>query len=200
MTIFSFVKLIRIFKNYMKTDNKNYYEEPPVITKMDLPLNKNYTPEKYWGFRPKSMIDKIIVHQELGEGTTIQVHKYHTSKECHLKNGVGAPKIAYHYTIEKDGTIYKVNEDTDITWHCKGQNLSSLGIMLVGDFTGPTHKGKSVPTKEQKRSLFFLLRELMKINHIERRYIYGHSFFGKENCPGNIVEDMLVEFKDSVKV
>jgi len=93
-----------------------------------------------------------------------------------------------------------VNKDTDVVWQCKGGNLDSLGIMLVGDFTGPSHIGKTYPTFTQKKSLFFLLRHLMKEHNVLRVNIRGHSFYGKENCPGYEVEDLLEEFKDSIKI
>ena len=154
------------------------------IETLELTPNPKYQ-DKLWGYRPLKLIDKIIVHQELSEGDTLSVHNYHISNNCHIKAG-GCPKIAYHYTIEKDGTTYKVNDLTDVTWHCFGKNLNSIGIMLCGDFSGPTHVGKSKPTKEQLDSLEKL------INYIRVRLnlnlpAYGHCDFGKENCPGNDV-------------
>ena len=154
------------------------------IEKIDLPRNPRWTNEMLWGFRSERYIDKIIVHQALSEGDTIAIHNYHTSENSHLKKG-GAPKIAYHFTIEKSGKIYQVNEITDVTWHCIGQNIKSIGILVLGNFDGPTHTGKSTPTQEQLESLEGLVRKLQSDLNIEDKYIYGHCDFGKENCPGN---------------
>lgn len=148
-----------------------------------------------WGRRLASNITKIIVHQELGEGSTEAVHNYHISPTSHLKPGVGAPSIAYHYTIEKDGTVYSVNADTSVTWHTAGQNMRALGIMLVGDFTGADHIGKSEPTEAQLSSLTRLLDLLCERYSIARASVFGHKDFGKQACPGNIVMRAILDYK-----
>jgi N-acetylmuramoyl-L-alanine amidase len=168
--------------------------EPLVIKHLTLAPNPRYQ-GKLWGFRPESMIDKVIAHQELGEGTTVQVHNYHISKESHVKPGTGAPKICYHYTIEKDGTVYLVNDITDVVWHCKGQNLHAVGIMLCGDFDGEDHVGKSKPTPEQLASLSQLFDHLVGLLNITKREIYGHMDFGKPACPGYDVMKFIHKYK-----
>jgi N-acetylmuramoyl-L-alanine amidase len=192
--ILAFVKL---FQRVQKRINGSPTIEAfnPIITDLELQLNPAYNEEKYWGYRPTNMIDKLIVHQELGEGDTKSVHRYQTSINSHLKIGVGAPMIAYHYTIEKDGTIYKVNKDTDITWHTKGQNMVGIGIMLVGDFTGPDHIGQSEPTDRQLSALKYLLNKLRLKYGLEKADVYGHNDFGKKACPGDIVVGFLDNYK-----
>lgn len=149
-----------------------------------------------WGRRNTSSIKKLIAHQELGEAETKSVHSYHISVTSHLKPKVGAPSIAYHYTIEKDGTVYKVNEDTAVTWHTAGQNIAGIGIMLVGDFTGPGHIGKSEPTEEQLSSLIRLFDVLRERYNIPRKSVYGHKDFGKQACPGDIVMKTISDYKN----
>ncbi len=167
------------------------------IKEIDLKPNPNYIGKKLWGKRLKSMINKIIVHQELGEANTIAVHNYHISKESHLKLGTGAPRIAYHFTIEKDGTIYRVNDETDIVWHTAGQNMSGIGVMLVGDFSGKGHVGKSEPTDEQLESLEWLLDKLSTDLKVSKSEIYGHEDFGKPACPGYKVMEFIKEYRSA---
>lgn len=162
------------------------------ITKLKLDPNPR---NPKWGKRLTSSITKIIVHQELGEGDTMAVYRYHISPTSHIKPGVGAPSIAYHYTIEKDGTIYDVNDDTSVTWHTAGQNMRSLGIMLVGDFTGPGHIGKREPTAEQMDSLTKLLDFLCEQYSVPRAAVYGHKDFGKQACPGDTVMKAISAYK-----
>lgn len=162
--------------------------------KLDLEPNPNYVGKKMWGYRPITMIKKIIIHQALSEADTLAIHNYHISEASHIKKG-GTPMIAYHYTIEKDGTTYLVNKHTDITWHTKGQNTVSLGIMLCGDFNGSTHVGKTDPTDEQMYSLEKLLDMLTKRFNILREEVYGHSNFGKIACPGYVVEQFIKEYR-----
>lgn len=169
------------------------------IKQIYLPPNPRWV-GKLWGKRKLSQIYKVIVHQELGEANTLSVHNYHISPECHLKLGTGAPRIAYHYTIEKDGTVYQVNDQTDITWHTGGQNLHGIGIMLVGDFDGVDHKGKSKPTNEQIGSLKDLLDHLTKQLSIDEKDVYGHSDFGKPACPGFVVTDFVKKYRENIDV
>ena len=164
------------------------------IEKLNLAPNPRYQTGKLWGYRPTSMIEKIIVHQELAEGDTIAVHNYHISNESHLKTG-GAPKICYHYTIEKNGTVYLVNDHTDIVWHCRGENLSSIGIMMCGDFDGTEHIGKSEPTENQLESLGKLLDILVDTLNLPKTSVYGHTNFGKPACPGYEVMKFINKYK-----
>jgi len=167
------------------------------IRNIDLPTNPRWK-GKTWGQRKLQSIYKIVVHQELGEANTLSVHNYHISPDSHLKLGVGAPRIAYHYTIEKDGTIYEVNKLTDIVWHTAGQNLHGIGIMLVGDFDGNGHKGKSKPTECQLDSLKDLLDHLTGKLNINITEIYGHCDFGKPACPGDDVMNYIRKYRGSI--
>lgn len=200
MTLVAFFNLFKTLRKlFGKPDEP--MDEPnnssPTIVSLHLVPNPRYANlEKLWGYRPTSYIEKLIVHQALGEVTTVQVHEYHISPQSHLKLGVGAPKICYHYTIEKDGRIYHVNDDTSIVWHCRGQNMRSIGILVCGDFGSKNHKGKSHPTKEQIESLDFLLGVLRMQYRLKRKDVYGHNSFGKEACPG----DDLVKFIDAYKI
>lgn len=165
-----------------------------VINKLNLVPNPKYSSGKLWGYRPESYIDKVIVHQAMSEADTISIHNYHISDNSHLKQG-GAPKICYHYTIEKDGKVYLVNDHEDIVWHCKGQNMVSLGILLLGDFDGQDYTGRSKPTDEQLKSLRMLLDQLVAELQIAPKDIYGHFDFGKPACPGFEVMKFIHKYK-----
>ena len=164
------------------------------IHKLTLVPNPKYSSGKLWGYRPESIIDKIIVHQAMSEADTLVIHNYHISETSHIKRG-GAPKICYHYTIEKDGKVYLVNDHEDVVWHCKGQNLTSLGILLLGDFAGQDHDGRSEPTPEQLESLEMLLDKLTSELHLSPQDIYGHFDFGKPACPGFEVMKFIHKYK-----
>lgn len=163
------------------------------ISFIDLPKNPRYIGT--WGQRTINSIYKIIVHQELGEANTLSVHNYHISENSHLKKG-GAPRIAYHFTIEKDGTIYQVNNPTDITWHTSGQNTHGFGVMLVGDFDGEGHVGKSSPTEIQIGALEWLLNHLIEKYNIDKKEVYGHCDFGKPACPGFKVMEFIKKYRE----
>lgn len=112
--------------------------------------------------RDLTAIDKVILHQELGDGDAAAVNEYHRRYDPHGPAYVrNWPRIVYHFVIEKDGAVEQVNALTDVTWHCKGQNTSSIGIMLVGDIAGPGHEGGE-PTSEQEKAFFALAAHLIK--------------------------------------
>jgi hypothetical protein len=148
-----------------------------------------------FGTRKIEKIGKIIVHQSMADADTNAINRYHISANNHIKKG-GCPKICYHYTIEKDGMIYKVNDPLSITWHCAGHNTTSIGICVLGNFDGPSYIGGSgSPTKRQTKSLGQLLDNLKSTYDIEN--INMHSDFGKENCPGYDLEKFVREYNNS---
>lgn len=132
----------------------------------------------------------------MSDYTTIGIHNYHISKDSHLKVG-GAPRIAYHYTIEKDGTVYLVNDHESVVWHTKGENLHGLGILVLGNFDGHDYVSKSgaIPTTEQQASLEQLLNGLTKDLNLSKSEVYGHSKFGKPACPGFHLDNFINNYK-----
>ena len=174
-------------------------------------LPRNPDPKRVWKIRKSSTIDKIIVHQAACKGcTTNGIAKYHSTPtsdrnldgrvDAWEKNHIsdkGAPGICYHYTIERDGTIYKCNSTWDIVWHAGvgTVNATSLGICLLGDFSGPTYKGREKPTKSQLSSLDELLDTLLIADtwQVEKNNILGHCEVkaNKKDCPGTIIMDHI---------
>jgi len=169
--------------------------ENKIINKIkELPWHKKRT----WAVRYLGDIDKIIVHQELAEGTVEQVNNYHISigNQNHL-SPKGAPHFAYHFGIEKDGTIIQANELTHKTWHTRGKNTNGLAIMLVGNFDGEGHKGNGGPEECQLKSLEFLLDTLITIlPRLGRINVFGHSDFGKPACPGYATTKFIEEYRN----
>lgn len=161
-------------------------------------INKlKWHPSRTWEKRSLDKINKIIVHQELGNGSIEDVNTYHITPGIsnHLSY-LGAPHFAYHYGIEKDGVIKMANNLDDITWHTRGVNISAIGIMLVGDFSGPDHVGTSSPSTSQLMSLKNLLDLLvMTIPNIKKTGIYGHCDFGKPACPGYEIMELIEDYK-----
>jgi len=156
-----------------------------------------------WAKRGLKQIQKIVVHQAYAsyKKTTLEgVNKYHItpSPDNHLSPN-GAPHIAYHYCIIGDGTIYQTNYLSNSTWHCAGENTKSIGILVLGDFHGPTRVGADGhPTRNQLVNLERLLNDLIELPelNISSQDVYGHKDFGKQNCPGIAVARFLEEYKN----
>jgi hypothetical protein len=90
--------------------------------------------------------------------------------------------LSYHYAIMRDGSIYKLNNHNDITWH-DGRNNDTLGILVDGYFH-PPHNEK--PSKEQLESLDWLTTKLLNDLNLPRDRIKGHRDFGQTACPGDL--------------
>jgi len=85
-------------------------------------------------------------------------------------------------------------------WHCKGQNTAGIGILILGDFDGPSYTGKDVePTEAQLKSLGALINNLLSRENlaISKQDTYGHADFGKDNCPGTVVSNFIDKFKNT---
>lgn len=153
---------------------------------------------KTWKQRTIDQINKVVIHQSMSSGTTSGINHYHVtpSENNHLSK-TGCPHIAYHFTIESDGQIYKCNSLTDIVWHTKGQNTSGIGICVLGDFDGTGHITGNKPTDAQLDSCKWLMEYLLKTYQISRMQFSGHSDHGKPACPGIELDELKRDFRVS---
>lgn len=163
---------------------KHYINNIEITDLIDsLPVN----PNRKWARRDRSLIKMIIVHQAVSMGSVEQINNYHITAPNHISEK-GCPKISYHYFIDFDGKVFWCNELEDVTWHCKGKNTIAVGIVLRGNYKGPTHHGEhSAVAKKQKQALIGLLDYLTKSLKLEKKDIYGHCEIDKKNkanCPG----------------
>ncbi len=157
----------------------------------------DWHPTRRWGSRQLSTINRIIIHQELAEGSIENVNAYHISPN-HISPR-GCPKICYHYGIRKNGEIIQVNELSSVVWHTSGQNLNAIGIMLVGNFAGTGHTAAtSEPSIEQLAALEFLSDYLLKAFNFSYQELYGHYHFGKPACPGFVVSEWIENKRNDI--
>jgi len=122
--------------------------------------------------RNLSQINKIVVHHSATtSGTPESYARYHIDTR-------NFPAIAYHYVIQQDGTVYQTNYLNTISWHTAGENTSSIGICLTGNFD------VQQPFPAQMRSLNALIASLKKQlgNNLQ---IKGHRDYSTKTCPGN---------------
>lgn len=122
-------------------------------------------------------IDKIIIHcsatkahQDIGAA---EIDKWHRQQ--------GWEEIGYHFVIRRNGKIEKGRAVEKIGAHCKGQNVGSIGICLVGgiDTDG---KPKNNFTDAQFASLRSLTAKLQG-QFPDLLSIHGHNEFANKACP-----------------
>ncbi len=163
----------------------------------NLTSQLEWHPTRRWASRQLSNINKIVIHQELGEGSIESVNQYHI-KANHI-SPQGCPHFCYHYGIRKNGEVVQANELSNITWHVKGENSVSIGIMLVGNFKGVGNEvSASEPTTEQIASLNELCEYLLAAFKLSNQDLYGHYHFGKPVCPGFTVQAWIEDKRNTI--
>ena len=123
---------------------------------------------------------KIIVHHDgvsrKGPSFAI-VNEYHKS--------IGFPisslgyYVGYHYWIERDGKTIQARSEDEVGAHTRGQNYTSLGVGLAGNFD------KELPTKEQVDALGKLLDRLCTEHTIPLGQIFPHRKYAEKTCYGS---------------
>jgi len=178
-------------------------EEPIEI--VDIIDDLAHHPTRTWTHRDLLHIDSLVVHQAVGEYEITGIAKYHVKPGAgnHISKK-GAPGLCYHIAIDLKGNVFQTNKLTDVVWHggSRKWNNKAIGVLLVGNFEGPTHtppektKHKN-PTNMQLASLRKLLKLLTKEYDIKKDMVFGHCDIkeSKVNCPGKVAMITLDNFR-----
>jgi len=127
----------------------------------------------------------VVHHTATGKGNAKTIYVSHTERG--FSKGLG-----YHFLID-NGTLGKGDGQIEMSprwiWqqvgaHCKAgaMNEKAIGIALVGNFDCEK------PTKNQWKSLLFLLSVLRPYYHIPAANVLGHCEVhgAKTDCPGKL--------------
>ncbi|MCR4424677.1 MAG: peptidoglycan recognition protein family protein [Firmicutes bacterium] len=136
-------------------------------------------PSKQYRTRALGDIARVVIHHSATNGGTPEsLARYHVNKR-------GWPGIGYHYVIASDGTVYKTNYATTVSWHAgSSANWDSIGACMIGDFT------KHEVPQVQLASTLELVQELMRAYSIPVSGVVGHSEVPEAAtlCPGDAVD------------
>ena len=99
-------------------------------------------------FDDNGAIQRIVIHHAAGTSTVEAIHKYHISK--------GWNGIAYHYVVDKDGSIYVGRPENAMGAGCTGYNYGAIHICFNGNYN------KEQLSKAALKSGLRLLVDLMK--------------------------------------
>lgn len=120
---------------------------------------------KRYKTRSLTHVTHIAVHHSLTtSGSAEAFARYHVTE-------LGWPGIGYHFVIEKDGMVKWCHDPTVKSYHVGNSNKMALGVCLTGDFRSQQ------PTEKQWKSLYTLLRAVMRDLDIDADNIWGHSEF-----------------------
>lgn len=135
-------------------------------------------------------ITHIIIHHAGGtDANPLQDSSNYTVQMCNrdhkrfdMLSSLGW-YVGYQYFIDKQGVVTKCREDTEEGAHTIGQNKSSIGICLAGNFDA------TLPTEAQKTALKALLEKKMKEWNIPIQNIVPHRKFAVKTCFGRKLPD-----------
>lgn len=128
---------------------------------------------------PQNNPNKVIVHHSADSEPGHQLDKIN---QWHKERGFNLSSLSYyvgyHFLIEKDGTVTQTRNTDEMGCHCIGENFSSIGICLAGNFD------IELPTPEQEVALGGLLETLCAEFHIDSTMIFPHRNFSLTDCYG----------------
>lgn len=139
----------------------------------------------------KNIPTKIIVHHTGGsDADPLSDSSSFTFKECDdlhkqrfdFMSTMGF-YVGYHYYIDKYGVMTQARADDEEGAHTIGQNTSSLGVCLAGNFD------LTLPTEAQVITLKAFLLDKMKQYNISAKDIYPHRKYAVKTCYGNKLSD-----------
>lgn len=146
-------------------------------------------PTKRYSTRPLPGITHIIVHHSAST--------HHTAEDFarwHVEDN-GWSGIAYHFVIEKDGTIIICNPIDSIGAHATPYNEVSIGICLSGNFE------LEDPTPQQLEALNWLVEDVRnRIKQLNGGWILtvkGHKDVrvNPTACPGKSLYQYIQRFR-----
>lgn len=132
----------------------------------------------------KNIPNKIIVHHTADPTNSQQIFKvddWHKQREFPISS-LGW-YVGYHYFIEKSGNVIQCRDIDDEGAHTQGENFSSIGIGLAGNFD------IEMPTALQIRSMVGIIDNLIKNTAITMSAIHPHRHFANKSCFGSKLPD-----------
>jgi N-acetylmuramoyl-L-alanine amidase len=124
----------------------------------------------------------IVLHYTGGgsaKGTKAYFDRLTMEAEREQLASAGKVNVSSHYLIDRDGTIYRLQPETQFARHCIGLNHLAIGIENVGD------EKRWKLTEAQVRSNALLVRELTRrfstithlLGHFEVMKFRAHPYF-----------------------
>jgi hypothetical protein len=127
---------------------------------------------------------RIIWHHS---GTNIVPYGVPEIDRDHKKRGFPKSElgyfVGYHYVIAQNGHVWQTRKEDEIGAHDTGENVNSLGICLLGNFS------EDLPQEPQIASAVRLLAEIRGRWKIPITRIEPHRWDDDTECPGKRLAD-----------
>lgn len=132
--------------------------------------------------------ENIIVHCSASD---VEAHdNISVIKKWHVEEN-GWKDVGYHYFIKSNGDLQYGRPIQEVGAHCKGNNLTSIGVCL---------HGKTVFKREQFITLADLVAHLFQVFNIND--VKGHSYYDKNKpyCPGFNVYNKIKLWRPDLEI
>lgn len=129
-------------------------------------LMREYTKMHYGKEMTTITPQVVIVHWTVTEGWE-EVYNYFY-RETMPDDGGGRLNVTSHFLVARDGTIYRLTEETAMNRHAIGYNWCAIGIENVGGIDGNENL-----TDAQLQSNIVLIRYLAQ-KYPTIHYVWGH--------------------------
>lgn len=138
--------------------------------------------------RKPDAIERVVIHHSAvtADVGPERIAAYHVNDRRY-------PGIGYHFCVGADGTTYWCNDLETVSYHVAGHNDETVGICLLGCFTGT-----SEPTEMQISAT----KELLKVLDAHLRFpaLSGHKDLVATRCPGDTWHLWKSRLKESDEV
>ena len=154
----------RVYEGFLRRD-------PDVVDLVDvLPRH----PATAYPVRPLTDVRYLVVHHT---GAPREVDARAIAAEHVGTNGW--PGIGYHYLVDAEGTVFRTQDLTTVSYHARQFNPVAVGIAVTGELSA------GLPTTEQMASLGELLAMLLSDLGLGVWSIRGHREMVGTPCPGD---------------
>jgi len=122
-----------------------------------------------WSKRSVNQLRHIVVHHSAyAQDNQSSDSRLRALMAGHTRQGWAG--LSYHYAIMRDGQIYQLNNDDDLTW-TDSHNTYSLSILVDGYFHTPKNEE---PSQAQLDSLHYLSHTLRNKYNIMGNWLLAH--------------------------
>ena len=164
MAIFLFQLLWGIYATEVQAQETPAMIDQPIIwTENREQLILEYAQTHYGLSETHIVPQAVVVHWTAGDTWESAYWTFY-----HEDRGDGTLNVASHFIVDRDGTIYRLTEETALNRHAIGYNWCAIGIENVGGVDGEEDL-----TQEQLEANVQLIRYLHQ-KYPTILYVFGH--------------------------
>ena len=165
---------------------------------------RDYLPQhrtREWRKRQLDDLHGMVWHQTLSSSSAQAVASYHVGPN-HISSA-GLPAISYTFFIEPTGNALLCNPIEDITYsqgdrtQPGDENRRYIAVCFGGNFGAPGYIGSDHVTAEQMHTGLKLWLACCRVFGWSGRQLYGHYHFGKPQCPGIDLSNLIESIQDA---